>query len=303
MAGLSAVRPVRRRLRRRQQHGPRPDRHRGDRPRVLLRLAHRRRGAAPAPALRPHQRPGVRPGPARPPWCRAARAAAGGSSCACRTRRSTSSTTRTGPGSCSAPWDVTPDDAVLERHAVYRFQARWAERWRRGRALLAGDAAHQMPPFAGQGMCSGLRDAANLAWKLDLVLDGQAPITLLDAYEVERAENVRAVIDFSMSLGKVICITDPEEAAARDELLAGGVVDGAATARRRCPASPPGSSATGDRHAGACSPGSGRLGRPRRALRRRRRRRLAPGGRRRRPARRRCRPTCPPGSPRSAAPS
>lgn len=124
-----------------------------------------------------------------------------------------------------APWDVTPDDAILERHAVYRFQARWADRWRVGRTLLAGDAAHQMPPFAGQGMCSGLRDAANLAWKLDLVLGGQAPAALLDAYEVERADNVRAVIELSMSLGRVICITDPEEAAARDAAMAGGAAE------------------------------------------------------------------------------
>jgi flavoprotein hydroxylase len=129
-----------------------------------------------------------------------------------------------------APWDVTPAGATLERHAVYRFQARWADRWRSGNVLLAGDAAHQMPPFAGQGMCSGLRDAANLAWKLDLVLTGCSPPALLDAYELERSDNVRAVIDFSMALGKVICITDPAEAAGRDALMIGGAEAGGAQA-------------------------------------------------------------------------
>jgi 2-polyprenyl-6-methoxyphenol hydroxylase-like FAD-dependent oxidoreductase len=118
------------------------------------------------------------------------------------------------------PWDVHPANATLERHTVYRFHARWADRWRRGPVLLAGDAAHQMPPFAGQGMCSGLRDASNLAWKLDLVLRGASPESLLDTYQCEREANVRAVIDFSMSLGKVICVTDAGEAAARDELMA-----------------------------------------------------------------------------------
>lgn len=63
------------------------------------------------------------------------------------------------------PWGITPENAQLERAVVYTFAARWAERWRQGRVLIAGDAAHQMPPFAGQGMCSGIRDAANLAWK------------------------------------------------------------------------------------------------------------------------------------------
>jgi len=118
-----------------------------------------------------------------------------------------------------APWDVTPANATLERHTVYRFQARWVDGWRRGRVLLAGDAAHQMPPFAGQGMCSGLRDAMNLAWKLDLVLAGRAPETLLDTYETERVPHVRATIDFSMQLGRVICIADPAEAAARDAAM------------------------------------------------------------------------------------
>ena len=73
------------------------------------------------------------------------------------------------------PWDARPGNARLEKHAVYRFQARWVEEWRRGRVLLAGDAAHQTPPFAGQGLCAGLRDAANLAWKLDLVFAARRP--------------------------------------------------------------------------------------------------------------------------------
>ena len=124
------------------------------------------------------------------------------------------------------PWDVTPANATLERHAVYTFQARWVEQWRTGRVLLAGDAAHQMPPFAGQGMCAGLRDAANLAWKLDLVLDGRGPDALLDSYMIERMPNVRAVIEFSMELGKVICVPDPVEAAARDEVMRADMVDG-----------------------------------------------------------------------------
>jgi len=115
-----------------------------------------------------------------------------------------------------APWDVTPANATLERHTVYRFQARWVDTWRRGRVLLAGDAAHQMPPFAGQGMCSGLRDAMSLAWKLDLVLGGRAPEALLDSYADERKAHVRMLIEFSMALGKVICVPDPAEAAARD---------------------------------------------------------------------------------------
>ena len=86
--------------------------------------------------------------------------------------------------------------------------------------LLAGDAAHQMPPFAGQGMCSGLRDAANLAWKLDLVLAGRAADALLDTYEAERLPSAQAAIEFSIELGKVICVPDPAEAAARDEAMA-----------------------------------------------------------------------------------
>jgi 3-(3-hydroxy-phenyl)propionate hydroxylase len=108
---------------------------------------------------------------------------------------------------------------VLERHAVYTFGARWADRWRNARVLIAGDAAHQMPPFAGQGMCAGLRDAANLAWKLDLVLRGAARETLLDTYQSERAPHVAAMIEGSVALGRIICVADRDEAAARDRRM------------------------------------------------------------------------------------
>ena len=118
-----------------------------------------------------------------------------------------------------APWDITPENATLERHALYTFRARWAEPWRDGRFLLAGDAAHQMPPFAGQGMCAGVRDAVNLAWKLDLVLSGQAEESLLDSYTSERLPHVQSTIQFSVDLGRIICISDPEAASMRDEAM------------------------------------------------------------------------------------
>lgn len=118
-----------------------------------------------------------------------------------------------------APWGPTPDTAELVRHSVYTFQAGWAERWRRGRVVIAGDAAHLMPPFAGQGLGAGFRDAMNLTWKLDAVLRGVAAPALLDTYTPERQHHARAFVDFSVSLGKVICITDPDEAAARDRRL------------------------------------------------------------------------------------
>lgn len=117
------------------------------------------------------------------------------------------------------PFDARPDNARLEKHAVYRFQARWAEEWRRGRVFLAGDAAHQTPPFAGQGLCTGLRDAANLAWKLDLVLRDLAPDALLDTYQGERAPHTQAVIELAIEMGKLVCAADPNGAAARDEAL------------------------------------------------------------------------------------
>lgn len=113
------------------------------------------------------------------------------------------------------PWNVK--GAVrLERKAVYTFRARTAQQWRKGRVLLAGDAAHQMPPFAGQGMCSGLRDAANLAWKLAAVVRSAAPDALLDSYQPEREPNLRGIIDMAIMMGRMVCTTSKWSAFKRD---------------------------------------------------------------------------------------
>lgn len=104
----------------------------------------------------------------------------------------------------------------LTRAATYRFHGLIAERWRDRRVFLAGDAAHQTPPFFGQGMCHGMRDVANLAWKLALVVRGEAPDSLLETYQSERDPHVRAVIAAAVEVGRYICILDPAEAAARD---------------------------------------------------------------------------------------
>ena len=114
-----------------------------------------------------------------------------------------------------ARW-ITPDGATLWRAASYRFHALVARQWRRGRVFLAGDAAHQQPPFIGQGMCQGIRDVANLVWKLDRVLKGQSGAELLDTYGEERIEHVRQLTTRIKAIGHVICERDPVAAEARD---------------------------------------------------------------------------------------
>jgi 3-(3-hydroxy-phenyl)propionate hydroxylase len=113
------------------------------------------------------------------------------------------------------PWNCF-ERLKIERRAVYRFHGLVARRWRAGRILLAGDAAHQMPPFAGQGMCAGVRDAVNLAWKLRAVVRGEAAAALLDTYQLEREPHVRAVIEIAIAMGRVVCLLDPAAAASRN---------------------------------------------------------------------------------------
>ncbi|MBX3506366.1 MAG: bifunctional 3-(3-hydroxy-phenyl)propionate/3-hydroxycinnamic acid hydroxylase [Parvibaculum sp.] len=129
------------------------------------------------------------------------------------------------------PEDVMGDEAIaamiapyhdpalfeIERRAVYRFHALIAKEWRKGPVILAGDAAHQMPPFLGQGLCSGTRDAANLAWKIEAVLRGRAGDALLDSYQAEREPHVRMITGMAVALGKIVCTQDAEAARARDK--------------------------------------------------------------------------------------
>jgi 3-(3-hydroxy-phenyl)propionate hydroxylase len=117
------------------------------------------------------------------------------------------------------PWGLTPDNAELERAAVYRFQARWAKTWNKGRCLIGGDAAHLMPPFAGEGMCAGVRDAVAMAWRLNGILEGKLSMDVLDSYTSERIEHAKHYINFSQELGQIICIADEDAAAERDAAM------------------------------------------------------------------------------------
>lgn len=117
-----------------------------------------------------------------------------------------------------APYRPIEADQI-ERCTAYTFNALVADRWRVGRSFLLGDAAHMMPPFAGQGLNSGVRDAANLAWKLAGVWHGQYGEQVLDTYQVERKAHAEATVRLSERLGSVVMTTSRARALARDLIV------------------------------------------------------------------------------------
>jgi 3-(3-hydroxy-phenyl)propionate hydroxylase len=129
---------------------------------------------------------------------------------------------------------VDPACVEIWRSAVYRFHALLAQRWRAQRVFLMGDACHQTPPFLGQGMCAGIRDAGNLAWKLAMVFRDGASDALLDSYETERKPHVRTLVATAKEFGLIIGELDPGAARVRDERLRGQLERGdAETIRQR----------------------------------------------------------------------
>jgi 3-(3-hydroxy-phenyl)propionate hydroxylase len=119
------------------------------------------------------------------------------------------------------------------RAATYRFHALVAQQWRLGRIFLVGDAAHQTPPFMAQGLCSGIRDAGNLAWKLIAVLQGRAPDRLLDSYEAERKPHITQLVATTKALGEIIGELDWDRARLRDQLLGDALDRGEAETLRQ----------------------------------------------------------------------
>ncbi|GFG51291.1 3-(3-hydroxyphenyl)propionate hydroxylase [Mycolicibacterium agri] len=112
-----------------------------------------------------------------------------------------------------------PERVDIIRHRVYTHHSRIAGAFRKGRLMIAGDAAHLMPVWQGQGYNSGIRDAANLGWKLAAVVKGQADDALLDTYDIERRKHARAMIDLSTMVGRVISPTNRRVATLRDKVI------------------------------------------------------------------------------------
>jgi len=114
---------------------------------------------------------------------------------------------------------VDPDKFEVKRRLVYTFNALVAREWRKGRVLLAGDAAHMTPQFMGQGMSSGVRDAYNLAWKLEAVLRGKAADKLLDSYGSERYHHAKSMIDISVQMKDFVSMSNPFASALRNFIV------------------------------------------------------------------------------------
>ena len=148
------------------------------------------------------------------------------------------------------PW-VTPEDVEVIRHPVYQFRESMTDEWRRGRIFLVGDAAHILWPFAGEGMCNGLRDASALTWRLDLVLRGLASTSVLDTYEADRKPNMQGWTDLSREIGLPCIITDLEAAAQRDGFLKAALDDPTLMPPPTIPPGPVAFSRSGDPLAGA----------------------------------------------------
>ena len=119
-----------------------------------------------------------------------------------------------------------PEQFEIRRSATYRFHALVAATWRKGRVLLAGDAAHQTPPFIGQGMCQGIRDASAVSWRLKSILIDGISDAILDSYTTERKPHVETTTMRTKGLGEEICMLDHEKAAERDTILEQELKDG-----------------------------------------------------------------------------
>ncbi|MFC9688293.1 bifunctional 3-(3-hydroxy-phenyl)propionate/3-hydroxycinnamic acid hydroxylase [Kribbella sp. NPDC056951] len=118
-----------------------------------------------------------------------------------------------------ARYGISRDSIKILRAVVYSHHVRLADRWRVGRVFLAGDAAHAMPPWIGQGMAAGVRDAANLCWKLTAVLRGRLPESILDSYETERKPHARGVTRRADFVGRITTVRRPAVAAARNRAM------------------------------------------------------------------------------------
>ena len=127
-----------------------------------------------------------------------------------------------------AVWGAYVDTSAFElwRSATYRFNARVGCKWRQGRVFMAGDAMHQTPPFLGQGLCAGMRDAANLSWKLIRAVASNAADALLDTYEAERLAHVSTIIEYGKAFGLIIGELDEEKARERDRTLRAELLSG-----------------------------------------------------------------------------